>query len=217
MLTVSAPGVRGNDIDANGDPLTVTLVSNPSHGVVTLDANGGFVYTPTADFNGSDSFTYTASDGTATSNVATVSIAVAPVNDPPVAVAGTLAVVEDTAANGTLTALDIDGPAPTFSIVSNGAKGVAAVTNPTTGAFTYTPNAEANGDDSFTFQVSDGLATSAVAAITVTISAVGDVSLSNTAMEFGGQPVNTSTGLVTVQRRSWRLDRAGSRGSRWRR
>ena len=58
-LTVSAPGVRGNDIDANGDPLTVTLVSNGSHGAVTLDANGGFVYTPAADFNGSDSFTYT--------------------------------------------------------------------------------------------------------------------------------------------------------------
>ena len=55
-------------------PLTATLVSGPAHGTLTLNADGGFTYTPDANFNGTDSFTYTASDGTADSNVATVTI-----------------------------------------------------------------------------------------------------------------------------------------------
>ena len=64
MLTVPAPGVLGNDSDPDGDPLTAVLVTGPSHGSLTLNANGSFSYTPAADFAGSDSFTYRASDGT---------------------------------------------------------------------------------------------------------------------------------------------------------
>ena len=72
MLTVAAPGVLGNDADPDGDPLTAVLVTGPSHGTLTLNANGSFTYTPAADFTGSDSFSYRASDGTLTSNLATV-------------------------------------------------------------------------------------------------------------------------------------------------
>jgi hypothetical protein len=64
VLTVPAPGVLGNDTDPDGDPLTAVLVTGPSHGSLTLNANGSFSYTPAADFAGSDSFTYRASDGT---------------------------------------------------------------------------------------------------------------------------------------------------------
>ena len=64
-LTVNAPGVLANDSDADGNPLTAVLGSGPSHGTLTLNANGSFTYTPTADYNGPDSFTYRASDGTA--------------------------------------------------------------------------------------------------------------------------------------------------------
>ena len=71
-LTVAAPGVLGNDSDPDGDPLSAVLGSGPSHGTLTLNANGSFTYTPAANFNGSDSFTYRASDGTLTSNLATV-------------------------------------------------------------------------------------------------------------------------------------------------
>ncbi len=73
---VAAPGVLGNDTDANSDPLTAVLVTNVSHGVLALAANGGFTYTPTNGYNGPDSFTYKANDGTADSNTVTVSLAV---------------------------------------------------------------------------------------------------------------------------------------------
>ena len=85
-LTVPAPGVLGNDTDVENDTLTAVLVTGPSHGAVTLNADGSFSYTPGLNYNGSDSFTYKANDGAADSNVATVSITVDPVNDAPVAV-----------------------------------------------------------------------------------------------------------------------------------
>jgi uncharacterized protein len=84
-LTISAPGVLGNDTDANNDTLTASLVSGPSHGVLTLNTDGSFTYTPAANYNGPDSFTYKANDGALDSNVATVSITVTPVNDAPTA------------------------------------------------------------------------------------------------------------------------------------
>ena len=57
------PGVLGNDTDADSDPLTAVLNANVSHGSLTLNANGSFLYTPTAAYSGSDSFTYHANDG----------------------------------------------------------------------------------------------------------------------------------------------------------
>ena len=79
------PGVLDGDTDVDGDPLTAVLVAGPSHGTLTLNANGSFTYTPNANYNGTDSFTYRANDGSAHSNVATVTITVNAVNDAPVA------------------------------------------------------------------------------------------------------------------------------------
>jgi hypothetical protein len=77
-LTISAPGVLGNDTDADFDGLTAVLASNPSHGSVSFNANGSFTYTPTANYTGPDSFTYFANDGLANSaTAAQVSITVA--------------------------------------------------------------------------------------------------------------------------------------------
>jgi hypothetical protein len=79
-LNVAAPGVLDNDSDADGDTLTAILIGDVSHGTLTLNADGSFIYIPVADFNGSDSFTYEANDGLADSNMATVTITVTPVS-----------------------------------------------------------------------------------------------------------------------------------------
>ncbi len=76
VLNQPSPGVLSNDIDAEDDPLTATLVSDVSNGTLILDENGGFSYTPGAGFIGTDTFTYRAGDGIADSNVATVTIRV---------------------------------------------------------------------------------------------------------------------------------------------
>src|SRR5439155_14481537 len=55
----------------------------PSHGAVTLSADGSFSYIPATGYTGSDSFTYKANDGSLDSNVATVSITVNAVSSGP--------------------------------------------------------------------------------------------------------------------------------------
>ena len=80
-LVVGAPGVLGNDSDADGDALTAVVGDEVDHGTLALSADGSFTYTPAPDYAGDDSFTYTASDGTASSSPATVTITVRAVND----------------------------------------------------------------------------------------------------------------------------------------
>jgi VCBS repeat-containing protein len=83
-LKITEPGVLFNDSDADGDPLTANLVASVSNGILTLNSNGSFIYTPNPSFYGEDSFTYNASDGKLFSNIATVNITINPINDPPV-------------------------------------------------------------------------------------------------------------------------------------
>ena len=75
-LMIAAPGVLANDVDADGDTLTAVKMSDPSHGTVTLNSNGGFIYIPVTNYLGTDTFTYKASDGIDYSNIATVTILV---------------------------------------------------------------------------------------------------------------------------------------------
>src|SRR5207248_1539905 len=69
-LTITAPGVLGNDTDPDaGDTRTAVLACGPANGTLTLNADGSFIYTPSANFNGTDSFKYQAKDaGGAVSN-----------------------------------------------------------------------------------------------------------------------------------------------------
>jgi hypothetical protein len=77
-LTVAAPGVLANDIDANPASLIAILVAGPSNGDLILNANGSFFYEPNLNFSGIDTFTYKANNGSQDSNIATVTITVKP-------------------------------------------------------------------------------------------------------------------------------------------
>ncbi len=102
-LTVTGPGVLGNDADVDGDALTAVMVTGPSHAnSFTLNPDGSFSYRPAADFSGTDSFTYRVSDGSTLSNIATVHIQVDPVNDAPVDLTLSANTVAENAANGTV-------------------------------------------------------------------------------------------------------------------
>lgn len=83
-LIVAAPGVLGNDSDADSGPVTLaaSLVSNVTNGTLVLDSTGGFTYTPNTGFFGTDSFTYVAFDGADNSAPATVTITVNQVGAP---------------------------------------------------------------------------------------------------------------------------------------
>ena len=75
-LAIAPTGVLANDTDVNLDPLTASLVTPPSHGVLGFGADGSLTYTPAGGFTGTDSFAYQASDGKMTSPATVVTIAV---------------------------------------------------------------------------------------------------------------------------------------------
>ena len=77
-LNVPAPGVLGNDTDADSDPLSAVYVggNGPNNGMLTLNPDGSFSYTPNPGFTGMDTFNYISNDGGDDSNVATVTITI---------------------------------------------------------------------------------------------------------------------------------------------
>ncbi len=176
-LNVAAPGLLSNDSDADGDAITATLVTPPAHGTVTLNADGSFLYTPALNYSGVDSFTYSVTDGRATSNVATVGLTIVATNRAPVAVDDAFATNEDSPlvvpAPGVLAGdTDADGDALTASVVTGPAHGALLLN--ANGSFTYTPAANYNGSDSFTYKVNDGQVASNVATVVLTVNPVND-------------------------------------------
>jgi len=171
-LTVNAPGILGNDTDANGNVLTAYFATGPTHGVVTLYSNGNFTYMPDANYMGPDSFTYRASDGLELSNVATVAINVSGVSDAPIAASNNYSLAGNTSlstpAPGVLSGdTDGDGDTLTALVVANPAHGT--LTLQPNGSFTYTPTIGYAGTDSFTYRASDGQLTSNIATVTLTV------------------------------------------------
>jgi VCBS repeat-containing protein len=167
--------VNGNvtATDVDGDALAYALVSGPAHGSLAFNADGSFAYTPAANYNGSDSFTFKANDGTADSNAATFALTVRPVNDAPVANPASFSTDEDAALSGTVGATDVEGDPLTYSLVTGPAHGTLTLTA-ATGAFTYTPAADYNGSDAFTFRANDGSLNSGPATVSVTVNPVND-------------------------------------------
>ncbi|MDH3194591.1 MAG: Ig-like domain-containing protein, partial [Acidimicrobiia bacterium] len=156
MLTVTAPGVLGNDSHAEGAPLTAVLNSDAAHGTLSLAADGSLTYTPADGFVGSDAFTYVASDGIEHSNVATVAITVS--------FSGVVQAVDDSYTTPIDTTLavatpgvlgnDLGGPGLWAFKRSSPAGGSVVLLYD--GSFTYVPNPGFVGSDSFTYDFWDG-------------------------------------------------------------
>lgn len=155
--------------DPEGSVLTYTVLTNPANGALSGSAPN-LTYTPSSTL-GPDSFTFKVNDGTADSNVATVSITVTVVNIVPVANPQNVSTNEDTPVAVTLTASDGNGDPLTYAIVTGPAHGTLSGTAPN---LTYTPAANYNGLDSFTFKANDGKADSNVATVSIDVISVND-------------------------------------------
>lgn len=195
----AAVTLSGSDID--GDALSFAVAQPPAHGTLSGYAPN-LTYVPAANYDGPDSFTFTVSDGQATSAAATVAITVTPVNDAPVAGDDAYATAEDTVlsvpAPGVLgNDTDIDGGTLSAILVAGPAHGTVAL-DPS-GAFVYTPTANYNGPDFFSYLASDGQASSGTATVTIQVSAVNDAPVAdvspdeqsfkaNSTVTFSGAP-----------------------------
>jgi large repetitive protein len=164
--------VRTNDSDIDGDSLVITAVTQGAHGSVVNNANS-VTYSPAANFNGTDSFSYTINDGHGGTATATVSVTINAVNDDPVAVDDSASTNEDRPVTIDVRTndSDIDGDSLVITAVSQGAHG-SVVNN--ANSVTYSPAANFNGTDSFSYTINDGHGGTATAHVSVTINAVND-------------------------------------------
>ena len=157
--------VLANDIDVNGDPLTIVLAM-AERGMVAINADGTLTYVPRADYFGSDFVTYAVSDGTVT-RFASAMIVIAPVHDAPILHDDTATVVEDRFVNIHVLDNDIfpDHEMPTV-IGATAEHGTATVS--AQGTVIYNGAADFFGTDVVTYTVFDGTVTrSATVAVTV--------------------------------------------------
>ena len=155
--------------DTDNDFLVFEIIDSSKHGNINISLDTGFVYTPFNNFFGLDSFKYVAYDGEAYSEPAMVTIEVTEVNDKPVAIGDHFMIAEDDTLYGELHAEDGDYfPTQqemqdlTYSITLSTLNGTLSVID-TSGEFTYTPNPNFFGADSFQFSVTDNGTTDGVA------------------------------------------------------
>jgi VCBS repeat-containing protein len=163
--------VLDNDSDIDGpNPLSIIDFSSPANGTIAIDLPG-ISYFPNPDFSGDDTFTYTITDGDST-DTATVTVTVVPINDPPevgddsytTPVSTTLTVP----APGVLqNDSDVDSANITVSSSTDPGNGTLSINSD--GSFTYTPDPGFTGVDTFTYQATDGTATSEDATVTITV------------------------------------------------
>jgi hypothetical protein len=159
--------------DVDGDVLAFRVATVPKRGRVTLhEKSGAFTYRPDANFFGDDAFTFDASDGLAKST-ATATLRVSAVNDAPVAHPLALRTKEDIPVTARVAVLDVDNDRLSFRVQHLPAHGDVAI-DMASGAFTFTPSADFNGNDAFTIEISDGNA-SAAADVGVQMVPVPDV------------------------------------------
>ncbi len=178
--------------DLDGDPLTYTVQTGPSNGVLSGTAPD-LTYTPNENFNGADSFTFVANDATGPSAPATIAIDVTPVNDPPTAADLGVTTDEDTAVPVVLAGGDVDGDTLSYAVVADPANGALSGTAPN---LTYTPNADFNGQDGFTYRSNDGTADSGIATVTITIAAINDAPIADAASVTTAEDTNVPVTLT---------------------
>ena len=156
--------------DIEGDSLTYSIVDGPAYGTGSV-VDDLLTYMPGTDYSGADSFTYQANDGEANSNAAEVIVTVNESNQAPVCTATELITDEDTAGQTDPICTDHESSPLTYSIAAQPVYGTAAVVE---GQLVYTPAANFNGSDSFTYTANDGFDDSEATEVSVTVNAVND-------------------------------------------
>ena len=171
--------VLANDSDADDDPLTISALTQPTNGQVELNGDGTITYTPQNDFFGSETFTYKVVDAELESEAATVNVIVIEISHVPVVNGDAYSTDEDTdleivaTVNGVLQN-DTDGDNDSLTALFESEPANGTLTFNSDGTFTYSPNLDSNGEDSFTYTATDGFNVSALAVVSIFVNPIND-------------------------------------------
>ncbi|ABV89179.1 putative outer membrane adhesin like protein [Shewanella pealeana ATCC 700345] len=155
-LTEDSTGVSfplANDVDADGDPLTITSAS-ASHGTVTIGSEGSILYTPEADFHGEDQISYCIEDPQGLTDCAIITVTVISVNDRPVALDDRVTTEINQPVMLAVLSNDSDSDGDTLSVIAVAQSSLSVVVNPNN-TLTITPPADWSGEVSFSYTISD--------------------------------------------------------------
>ena len=201
-LSVASPGLLSNDSDIDGDALIVSTspIENVQFGSLVLNQDGSFTYTPNVNFIGNDYFIYQVLDPSSSTANARVNINVGSANQPPVAIDDQYSIAQNASlvADGRsilgVLANDSDPEGDAVQLSTTLADGVAhgTLTISTDGLFTYIPESNFSGTDSFSYVITDVHNNTAQATVRITI--VGGNS-APVAIDDTGFSTNTSRGL----------------------
>ena len=205
-LSITSVGTFSNtDVDS-GNTYTYTFVSGTGDtDNASFTISGTTLQTATSfDYETKSSYSIRVNVNDGSNNYEKqFMITVTDVNEAPIANNGSLNVSDETVTSGTLSGQDIEQQTVTYAIVTQGSKGNVTITDASTGAYTYTPNAGSEGSDQFTFKVTDqGGLDSGLGVISVTIA------LSNYLVDFnnGGGSAVTSQSIAFKKKASKPLD-----------
>ncbi|EKD51219.1 MAG: calcium-binding RTX family protein, partial [uncultured bacterium] len=185
-------------IDANADELDYSVTALPAQGslyqtddgvtpgleidtepTVITDEHHRVIFVPEANESGAayGNFSFQVDDGTVASAVALVTVNVSAVDDTVSTSASSASTQEDTAVTVLFSVTDPDEELLTYTIVSQPTRGSLSHLNAAAGSVRYTPSANQHGTDSFSFSVTDGVHTSNVSTVTLSLTAVNDAPL----------------------------------------
>jgi HD-GYP domain-containing protein (c-di-GMP phosphodiesterase class II) len=171
--------VVANDTDPNGDldPTTAVVQTAALNGLAIANGDGTIDYDSDPDFAGTDTFEYKVCDLTSACNTATVTITVTAANDPPVANDDTATVAEDSVPGVTFNVLpndtDVDLDALSLGSFDGSSITYGLLTDNGGGSFTYVPDPDFFGVETFMYTVTDGALTDG-GTVTITVTNVPD-------------------------------------------
>ena len=180
--------------DVDGDQVSYTLTTQATNGKATVNADGSYSYVPNANFHGKDAFTYSINDGKGGTNTYTVSLTI---NAAPVAANANGTLDEDTRFTDKLpAATDADGDKVSYALATQAANGKATVN--ADGSYSYVPNANFHGTDSFTYSVNDDKGGINTYTVSLTINSIEDLPVAANASQILDEDTRFTGNLPTA-------------------